>query len=63
MQRSVDVQGRTNIAVAGAGERVFYIARCALRGAIQGVAYSPNGLQHLIVFNVFNHLPHYCTIN
>jgi len=57
------VQGRTNIAVAGAGERVFYIARCALRGAIQGVAYSPNGLQHLIVFNVFNHLPHYCTIN
>jgi len=38
-----DVHGCTNIAIAGARERVFYIARRAPRGAIQGVAYSPNG--------------------
>jgi len=43
MQRSVDVQGCTNIAIAGAGERVFDIARRAPRGAIQGAAYSPDG--------------------
>jgi len=35
-----DVQGCTNIVIAGARERVFYIVRRAPRGAIYGVAHS-----------------------